>query len=151
MMVAAVDSDFDLNYEPFEIQFHHYNQDKDYAQDESHVVHLTNGLMVHYYVHGHYLANVNDYWTDCDQKIADIDLKILHFDLSEGEVTNGSLGVSKEDQVRGKIIETIDCTSVEDVLVNSDPTEGLGTGDNIGFGFVKNIIKGLFDFCKIFT
>ena len=70
-------------------------------------------------------------------------LKILHFDLSEGEVTNSGLGVGKKDQVRGKIIETIDSTSVDDVLVNCEPTGGLGTGDNIGFRFVKNIIKSL--------
>ena len=55
-------------------------------------------------------------------------LKILHFNLSEGEVTNSGLGVGKKDQVRGKIIETIDSTSVDDVLVICEPTVGLGTG-----------------------
>lgn len=29
--VVVVDSDFGLNYEPFAIQFLHYNQDRDYA------------------------------------------------------------------------------------------------------------------------
>ncbi len=80
--------------------------------------------------------------TPCDSVNLTIDLKILHFDLSEGEVTNGGLVVGQKDQIRGKIIETIDCTSMYDVLVNSDPAEGLSTGDNIGFGFVENIIKG---------
>ena len=73
----------------------------------------------------------------------DLSLKILHFNLSKGEVTNCGLGVGKKDQVRGKIIETIDSTSVDDVLVNCEPTGGLGTGDNIDFRFVKNIIKRL--------
>ena len=87
-------------------------------------------------------AFINDI-TPGDSVNQTIDLEILHFDLSEGEVTNSSLGVGKKDQVRGKIIETIDSTSVDDVLVNCEQTGGLGTGDNIGFRFVKNIIKRL--------
>ena len=82
-------------------------------------------------------AFINDI-TPGDSVNVTFDLEILHFNLSEGEVTNS---VSKKDQVRGKIIETIDSTSIDDVLVNSDPTEGLGTGDNIGFRFVEDIIK----------
>lgn len=31
VLEVVVDSDFDLNYEPFAIQFLHYNQDMDYA------------------------------------------------------------------------------------------------------------------------
>ena len=29
--VVVVDSDFDLNFEPFSIQCHHYNRDRDCA------------------------------------------------------------------------------------------------------------------------
>ena len=31
VLEVVLDSDFDLNYEPFAIQFLHYNQDREYA------------------------------------------------------------------------------------------------------------------------
>ena len=73
VLEVVVDSDFDLNYEPFAIQFLHYNQDRDCAWDERHVRHLMNALVV---LHGHYLENVGDYWTNYGQ-IVEIDQKIL--------------------------------------------------------------------------